>query len=1308
MEILATKKSGIETVVNANNSGITLIKEPSGIGIEIASETPGHFFALLEEKFGSLEVIVPLNNDIIVTKDEGLGIEGSYAGGVDVKVCLDSMFGHTHDTRYHTKEESLALIGEAEGRANEFTARSYENAVEAQEMLRQSLLATFTESISPITIQTMSLLVGAKELQFRYVGSKTNPTVVPDGIVWNGTEKKLKVPAGGIIQHMTLGITTISSTHSANEYRFWNMAPFDSGVLSDGMKKYWLYAKVRRTGNTSPSDLDTYILSEFPIAFEDNANYPSHYCLLVGLLSSEVNGERSWVTVYGFTEVLPGRITVDKIVSPSGKTYFDLSAGDGEGEIGGKIKFVGTGGDEKYLSDVVDDLQEQIDGQVIAWFQEHDPTLGNYPASEWTTDELKNQHLNDTFTNISATSGRSWRFTKVAGVYSWSEISDTATTAALLAAAAAQDTADGKKRVFTTTPAPPYDEGDLWSGLSSGDLKVCITSRATGNYVASDWALASKYTDDTAANAAQTAANNAQASANTANGLLADIANDGKLTPVEKQAVKLEWDTIVDEKSKIDGQADYYGVSKGTYGTLYNTLSNYITPILSNLGTTSTINRETFRGHFKNYYSARQDLLDAIAEKAKDLADIADQHAIAAALVGNPNLITYGWRDQSGTGYPIIQRNHILYLTAGVTYTFSARGKVVSSGARLDVMIFENTWTSFVSIEISETSYITKYARFTPSITGYYTVAFYSYPQGGGGTVSLLWYMLQEGEVYIDQNTVFKYTAEEDITNKENLLVNSAEINEPSTTSDYHSYLIARTSINPDSRYQLLRGYLYTFSIEESSLSSGTKFNVSIWNGTTSTLLQMWEFTTGQKNTCTFRVPGGTDDISLLLYTGLRGSTANVSATWNRLMLQYGHLSTPWRVAVAETAEGVAAGVVAKAKTDGFTTIEGGLITTNVIKLGDANNSEKAFVSGITQDNLGKPLPAFGAGGTYIQAIAGTSNVIIWHNGVAKFGQMRILTNGTVVILDTQGKVVIELRNGLIDTVADLQGSAIDVTKSPLPPSDSVLDTGTYNWDSSGQTNGYYTVTKSGTSVTVTATLNVEIANSSGSGTDTSYILLSFYLSDGTTDIYLGQVELTHYLPTVATKVLNINETMNLDTGTYYLKSVTTVAKEGNMGISYNILSPSMRFVYNVAMKRNIFGKDGFLLSYDGDNFIRQAISPSNKLDIDLFTKGRLNMPGLLACGLVYASGSRTNRFGNFPLVNVDHTAGSGIYVCKLEAPNYNFVPVVTAFSQTAGVRAQIYNISSYGDKTFTVRTYNASGALADFAFCFTVFGDNQ
>lgn len=50
---------------------------------------------------------------------------------------------------------------------------------------------------------------------------------------------------------------------------------------------------------------------------------------------------RSFATVYGFTEILPGRITVDRIISTDGKCYFNL----GMGEIGGKIVFkAGTTG----------------------------------------------------------------------------------------------------------------------------------------------------------------------------------------------------------------------------------------------------------------------------------------------------------------------------------------------------------------------------------------------------------------------------------------------------------------------------------------------------------------------------------------------------------------------------------------------------------------------------------------------------------------------------------------------------------------------------------------------------------------------------------------------------------------------------------------------------------------------------------------------------------------------------------------------------------------------------------------------------
>ncbi|HQB83125.1 MAG TPA: hypothetical protein PLR50_06505, partial [Candidatus Rifleibacterium sp.] len=119
----------------------------------------------------------------------------------------------------------------------------------------------------------------------------------------------------------------------------------------------------------------------------------------------------------------------------------------------------------------------------------------------------------------------------------------------------------------------------------------------------------------------------ALANAAAANALLADIAADNKLTPAEKQATKKEWDVIVSEKTKNDAQADAFSVSKTAYGSAYTTLSNYITPLLANLTTTDTIVGATFRANFKAYYDARTDLLNAIAAKAKTLADAAQSTA---------------------------------------------------------------------------------------------------------------------------------------------------------------------------------------------------------------------------------------------------------------------------------------------------------------------------------------------------------------------------------------------------------------------------------------------------------------------------------------------------------------------------------------------------------------------------------------------------------------------------------------------------------------------------------------------------------
>lgn len=109
-----------------------------------------------------------------------------------------------------------------------------------------------------------------------------------------------------------------------------------------------------------------------------------------------------------------------------------------------------------------------------------------------------------------------------------------------------------------------------------------------------------------------------------ANSLLADIANDNKLTAQEKHETKKEWDIIVSEKPKNDASADKYGVSKSAYGNAYNALSGYITPLLTSLSTTSDMVGTDFRAKFKAYYDARTDLLNAISAKAKELVDAAN------------------------------------------------------------------------------------------------------------------------------------------------------------------------------------------------------------------------------------------------------------------------------------------------------------------------------------------------------------------------------------------------------------------------------------------------------------------------------------------------------------------------------------------------------------------------------------------------------------------------------------------------------------------------------------------------------------
>ena len=146
----------------------------------------------------------------------------------------------------------------------------------------------------------------------------------------------------------------------------------------------------------------------------------------------------------------------------------------------------------------MDALQTQVDGNICSWFYPGVPTARNYPATEWTTTELKNAHTGDLYYDKST--GIGYRWTKSNETYYWETIEDKQVQQALSDASRAQSTADGKVRCFSAQPYPPYEVGDLWVQGNSGDILCCQYDRKSGSYVASDWVRASKYTDDTAAN----------------------------------------------------------------------------------------------------------------------------------------------------------------------------------------------------------------------------------------------------------------------------------------------------------------------------------------------------------------------------------------------------------------------------------------------------------------------------------------------------------------------------------------------------------------------------------------------------------------------------------------------------------------------------------------------------------------------------------------------------------------------------------------------------------------------------------------
>lgn len=145
-------------------------------------------------------------------------------------------------------------------------------------------------------------------------------------------------------------------------------------------------------------------------------------------------------------------------------------------------------------------IQEQIDGKFETFYGIGVPALDNYPASGWTTEEYP-EHVYDIY--YDRETGKTYRFNQNGNEFNWVEQNNPAINEVYAIANSAKDTADNKRRVFVSTPTPPYDSGDIWVkdiGNTAGELYICqIGKTAEQTFDENDFIKATKYTDDTVA-----------------------------------------------------------------------------------------------------------------------------------------------------------------------------------------------------------------------------------------------------------------------------------------------------------------------------------------------------------------------------------------------------------------------------------------------------------------------------------------------------------------------------------------------------------------------------------------------------------------------------------------------------------------------------------------------------------------------------------------------------------------------------------------------------------------------------------------
>lgn len=444
----------------------------------------------------------------------------------------------------------------------------------------------------------------------------------------------------------------------------------------------------------------------------------------------------------------------------------------------------------------------------------------------------------------------------------------------------------------------------------------------------------------------------------------------------------------------------------------------------------------------------------------------------------------------------------------------------------------------------------------------------------------------------------------------------------------------------------------------------------------------------GKKSIVTASIPAGTTEIAFFYsFTSTTGTL-----TCKLLKLEKGNKPTDWTPAPEDIDAQL---VVLNAKTAGRTVIEGGVVESELIMLGNGGISG---MSGIPVDTNNNPLPSRWAGGTYQEAIDKIANIIEWFNGDAKFGDLWIDTAGSIAIKDTSGVIKVLLTKNNITTLAAIAGSTQNSTINNAANNNTIEGTTTVLLANS------IVVNNNNSTVTVSCVISSSIIRDDKLMKCNGIADVSIYLYNTTTgnNVYIAKLHVVAADVYSASDSLNVGVAVTMSAGTYKLKIIYSHDSYSNCIFNSSISVSTTTVVFNGAVQRLEIGKNGIGIIGDSNNYSWMGLDGGVYKSVEKVESGGVyDKPGVLASATVASTGSSSNKWGG--RVGNSRRSSTGVYVIShtIGHESYNIVACANEHD-----RHVIY--TSKGTTSVTINVKNGSGTLVDQQFDYIIVGNNQ